>query len=104
MSGVKEAIVRAITNLSFWLQAMDGVEGFDMCLRQIAQNVQGTQQVLCARRIVAKDVTLSCVAVAFVDGDPEIAEVLQVLYHVRDVAYEETDIVLLRKGASVGEP
>src|SRR6266849_1040975 len=80
-SGIKETIIQAIPNLSLRLQAANSVERFDMSLHQVTYHTLRPQQVVLAGRIGAKHVTKSRVNVWFVDGNPEIAEIVEMLHH-----------------------
>src|SRR6266849_11209862 len=103
-SGIKETIIQAIPNLSLRLQAANSVERFDMSLHQVTYHTLRPQQVVLAGRIGAKHVTKSRVNVWFVDGNPEIAEIVEMLHYVRNVAHKETDVVLVRKTIPVRKP
>src|SRR6266849_32385 len=103
-SGIKETIIQAIPNRGPRLQAANSIERFDMSLHQVAYDTLCPHQVVLTGRIGAKHVTKSGVNVWFVDGNPEIAEILEMLHYVRNVAHKETDVVLVRKTIPLRKP
>src|SRR5712692_424826 len=104
VSGIKETIIQAVPDLSPRLQVANSVERFDMSLHQVAYHTLRPRQVVLAGRIGAKHVTKSRVNVWFVDGNPEIAEIVEMLHHARNVAHKETNVVLVRKTIPVCKP
>src|ERR1700739_4145796 len=104
MTWIEETIIQAIPNRSPRLQAANSIERFDMGLQQVTYHTPCPTQVVFARRIGAKHVTKSSIDVRFVDGNPEITQVVEMLHHVCNVAHKKTDIVLVRKAIAVREP
>src|SRR6266566_4494556 len=75
-NGSKETIIQAIPDLSLWLQAANGIECFDMRLQQITYHTLCAHQIMFAWWIAAKHISKRSVDVWFVDGNPEITEVV----------------------------
>src|SRR2546423_1209790 len=103
-SRVEEAIVRAEANFGLGLEATNSVEGFDVGLDEVAQDVEGADDIVFTGRCVANFVALDGVDVGFVDGDPEVAEVVEGRDSMLDVAHEETDVGGIGETVAVGEP
>src|SRR5579875_906597 len=101
---IEEAVIEAIANFGLWLHAANGIECLDVSLHQVAQNTQSETNIMLAWRIGAKYVAQKSVDVRFVDGEPEVAQVLQRLYDIGGVADEIKNVALVGKTAAVGKP
>ena len=77
MRGIEEPIVQAVTYLRMGVQATYRVEGLDVCLQHIAQNLEGAREILFAGWVSTQQITLNGVDIWLIERHPEIAEIMQ---------------------------
>ena len=94
MRGIEEPIVQAVTYLRMGLQATYRVEGLDVCLQHIAQNLEGAREILFAGWVSTQQITLNGVDIWLIERHPEIAEIMQAQFgHYGIVRLRAQDIV-----------